>query len=94
MSCCVQVSWEGGKRREDDSHWLNHFTHTLHRTAKQDNTLVMSMEDRPVLELPLGAVSQCVLPGTSTTKTEVELQFIETDAADRDEDALVEVCAA
>lgn len=46
-----------------------------------------------MLELPLGAVSQCVLPGTSTTKTEVELQFIETDAADRDEDALVEVRA-
>ena len=53
----------------------------------------MSMEDKPVLELPLGSVSQCVLPGTSTTKTEVELQFIETDAADRDEDALVEVRA-
>ena len=34
----------------------------------------MSLEDKPVLELPLGAVSQCVLPGTSTTKTEVELQ--------------------
>src|SRR6056297_677288 len=30
----------------------------------EDNTLVMSLEDKPVLELPLGAVSQCVLPGT------------------------------
>ena len=42
-------------------------------------------------QLPLGSVSQCVLPGTATVKNEVELQFIETDAADRAEDALVEV---
>ncbi|GAB5035313.1 fact complex subunit ssrp1 [Nannochloropsis oceanica] len=57
----------------------------------EDNTLVMALEDKAVLELPLGAVSQCVLPGTGNVKNEVELQFIETDAADRDEDALVEV---
>ncbi|EWM23164.1 fact complex subunit ssrp1 [Nannochloropsis gaditana] len=57
----------------------------------EDNTLVMSLEDKPVLELPLGAVSQCVLPGTGNIKNEVELQFVETDAADRDEDTLVEV---
>jgi hypothetical protein len=41
---------------------------------KQDNTLVMSLEDKPVLELPLTAVSQCVLPGTNTVKNEVEMQ--------------------
>jgi len=57
----------------------------------EDNTLMMALEDKAVLELPLGAVSQCVLPGTGNVKNEVELQFIETDAADRDEDALVEV---
>ncbi len=48
---------------------LTPFSHT-----PQDNTLVMSLEDKTVLELPLAAVSQCVLPGTTTVKNEVELQ--------------------
>lgn len=50
--------------------------------VQQDNTLVMSLEDKPVLELPLAAVSQCVLPGTGTVKNEVEMQvrgFVRSD---------------
>ena len=38
----------------------------------EDNTLVMKLDEKPVLELPLAVVSQCVLPGNS--KNEVELQ--------------------
>jgi hypothetical protein len=77
----------------------------------EDNTLVMKLDDKAVLELPLGNVSQCVIPGNSKSDVELQVgsagpqfarcgvclkgpatwQFVETDAADRDEDALVEV---
>jgi hypothetical protein len=42
-----------------------------------------------VFELKLNNVSQCVLPGNS--KDEVEIQFHETDTADKEEDMLVHV---
>jgi hypothetical protein len=44
---------------------------------------------KQVFDLKLTNVSQCVLPGNN--KDEVEIQFHETDTADREEDMLVQI---
>lgn len=54
-----------------------------------EDSLVGTLDNRALMELPYPKLSQCVIPPNA--KNEVELQFVETDAAARDEDVLVEI---
>lgn len=55
----------------------------------KDKALVFEVNDKPAFELSLSNISQCVIPGN--TRNEVEMQFHESDAVNREEDALVQI---
>lgn len=55
----------------------------------KDKSLVFDVGTKSAFELSLSSISQCVIPGN--TRNEVELQFHESDAVDREDDTLVQI---
>lgn len=53
------------------------------------NLVLNSVDNRPVMELKLDDVVQCVIPPNS--RDEIEIQFQESDAGDREADSLVQI---
>lgn len=71
------LTWNLGRNRTNSAIGTNALN-----SSSSGNMLVFDVNEKTAIEVPLGSVSQCVLPGNS--RNEVEIQFHEDDSADRD----------